>query len=327
MTAPRFIVKFLTTSYAPLDKDIVREMWVQGDLKDRLGIEHRSGKKRKAGSNLEFTPIFHEPHSRSVSESIHNEYEPTGTRSPGSGGAIKDNTLLDTPPRSRADDADLEMQTHGSYVVTRPSYDITNDITNEKRSPIVSGSPEPVSPHPSYYSASDIPIPSPEPDPVYRFTTGEITSSPPSRALSQYTVRSGGPSSPPRSPPPSRPPYTLQPPRQQYGNNRRSDNSTDPGAFEMNVRSPPRSPPFSPMSREVSEVSHASYATAQEDDEEDWVNSGYEQEPELPAQPHERSKHPLDDDQVTVTAGDRLSAAYNHDRPVSGTSWDGGRAM
>lgn len=321
LTAPRFIVKFLTTSYAPLDRDIVREMWVQGDLKDRLGIEHRSGKKR----NLEFTPIFHEPHSRSISESIHNEYEPTGTRSPGSGEVAKDNTLLDTPPLSRVDDTDLEMQTHRSHIVTRPSYDMANDITNEKHNPTASWNSEPVSPHPSYYSASDIPLPSPELSPVYRYTTGEIASNPPSRALSQYTVRSGGPSSPPRSSPTPRLPYSLQPPRQQHGSNRRSDNISDPGTFEMRIRSPPHSPSFIPMSREASDISHASYATAQED--EDWINSGYEHEYEPPAQHHERSQHPLEDDQVTVTTGDRLSAAYIHNRPLSGSSWNGGRAL
>ena len=291
-------------------------MWVQGDLKDRLGIEHRNN-KRKPSSNPEFTPIFHEPLSRSISESIHNEYEPAGTRSPGSGEVAKDNSLLDTPSRNRVD---LEMQTHGSYVVSQPSYDMPNDITNERRTP------ETASPHPSYYSASDIAIPSPEPSPVYRFTTGEIASNPPSRTLSQYTVRSRGPSSPPQSPSAPWSPYGLQPPRQQYGSNRRSDNISDPDAFEMRVRSPPHSPPFTPMSQDASDISHVSYATAQED-EEDWVNSGYEHEHELSAQHHERSQRPLEDDQVTVTVGDRLSAAYIHDRPLSGSSWNGGRAI
>ncbi|KAI0070171.1 hypothetical protein K474DRAFT_1680362 [Panus rudis PR-1116 ss-1] len=49
--APRFIVKFIRTSYFPLDKDIIREMWVKGDLKDRLGISHRRSRmnEEKAG--------------------------------------------------------------------------------------------------------------------------------------------------------------------------------------------------------------------------------------------------------------------------------------
>jgi len=48
-----------------LDRDIVREMWVYGDLKDRLGIKHR--KDREKGG-IEGTPIFHQPHARSQSE-------------------------------------------------------------------------------------------------------------------------------------------------------------------------------------------------------------------------------------------------------------------
>jgi len=63
--APRFLVKFISTSYMPLDRDIVREMWVYGDLKDHLGIKHR--KDRKKG-DIEGAPMFHQPHARSHSE-------------------------------------------------------------------------------------------------------------------------------------------------------------------------------------------------------------------------------------------------------------------
>lgn len=49
----------------PLDRDIVREMWVYGDLKDRLGIKHRKGRK---GGDIEVAPMFHQPHARSYSE-------------------------------------------------------------------------------------------------------------------------------------------------------------------------------------------------------------------------------------------------------------------
>ena len=64
-TAPRFLVKFISTSYMPLDRDIVREMWVYGDLKDRLGIKHRKDRKR---GDIEGAPMFHQPHARSHSE-------------------------------------------------------------------------------------------------------------------------------------------------------------------------------------------------------------------------------------------------------------------
>lgn len=49
----------------PLDRDIVREMWVYGDLKDRLGIKHRRARKK---GDIEVAPMFHQPHARSQSE-------------------------------------------------------------------------------------------------------------------------------------------------------------------------------------------------------------------------------------------------------------------
>ena len=40
-------------------------MWVYGDLKDRLGINHRRDRKK---GDIEGTPMFHHPHARSQSE-------------------------------------------------------------------------------------------------------------------------------------------------------------------------------------------------------------------------------------------------------------------
>ncbi|EJT98292.1 phospholipid-translocating P-type ATPase [Dacryopinax primogenitus] len=40
---PRFLVNYIQQAYFPLDKDIVREMWVSGDLKEKLGIRRRKG--------------------------------------------------------------------------------------------------------------------------------------------------------------------------------------------------------------------------------------------------------------------------------------------
>src|SRR6267154_3399809 len=80
--APRFLIKFFKSTYMPLDKDIVREMWVGGDLKDRLGIRHRKESKNKRVSDLETAPMFREPHARSASElALQQGYEPTVTRS------------------------------------------------------------------------------------------------------------------------------------------------------------------------------------------------------------------------------------------------------
>jgi len=46
-TAPRFFAKFFQQAYLPLDRDIVREMWVMGGLKDELGIPHRRVRRRQ----------------------------------------------------------------------------------------------------------------------------------------------------------------------------------------------------------------------------------------------------------------------------------------
>ena len=85
-TAPRFLIKFISTSYMPLDRDIVREMWVYGDLKDRLGIKHRKDRKR---GDPEVAPMFHQPHARSQSE-VSVVYE--------SGRASTTQLYLDNPP-------------------------------------------------------------------------------------------------------------------------------------------------------------------------------------------------------------------------------------
>ncbi|TIA90033.1 hypothetical protein E3P99_01747 [Wallemia hederae] len=39
--APRFVIKLAHNTYMPMDKDIIRERWIMGDLKDELGIKHR----------------------------------------------------------------------------------------------------------------------------------------------------------------------------------------------------------------------------------------------------------------------------------------------
>ncbi|KZO97443.1 phospholipid-translocating P-type ATPase [Calocera viscosa TUFC12733] len=42
---PRFVWNFIQQAFMPLDRDIVREMWVAGDLKDKLGIRRRKGSR------------------------------------------------------------------------------------------------------------------------------------------------------------------------------------------------------------------------------------------------------------------------------------------
>lgn len=340
------MVKFLTTAYSPLDKDIVREMWVRGDLKDQLGLSHRSARKNKtAGTsrNLEAAPMFLEPHSRSFSEVSAHQYEPALTSSPGPAALAGRQTYLDTPPLSEA--GDVYQPDPDQYVYAK---------VNPSPSPMPPQFPhdrDMVSPQPSYYSVSELPPPSPLPSPKYRYPDGEITSTPPSRrtSISKSTVTQGTMRSPPNSPP--LPPYhrspnTLQLPGGQGHDliRRLSAGGTpmSPGAYEMRVRSPPQSPhsPHSPHSlnhgytRPASEVS--SYA-ATDDFYSAEDGSGYSHAPSQPPHsnyPHGDMLHPpqqqyqqhqpplMDDDQLTVT-GDE----YDYDRRASQISWQGGRAL
>jgi len=127
--APRFLIKFISTSYHPLDRDIVREMWVLGDLKDRLGVAHRKDRKRQ---DVEATPMFHQPHARSLSE-ISVVYEPAFTDSPGDQELQSGNVLeYDSPPQTKQYRPSPLSQNSGDHVA------------------------DPVSPQPSYYSPSDV---------------------------------------------------------------------------------------------------------------------------------------------------------------------------
>ncbi|OJA07656.1 hypothetical protein AZE42_09081 [Rhizopogon vesiculosus] len=150
--APRFLIKFFKSTYMPLDKDIVREMWVGGDLKDRLGIRHRKESKNKFVVDLETAPMFREPHARSASElAAQLSYEPTTARSPaGSDGSRKGAINNSSYSTELGASQDKFLNPHESGVAA-------------------------VSPSPSYYSASDIPLPSPIPPSLYRYPSGEIS--------------------------------------------------------------------------------------------------------------------------------------------------------
>ncbi|KAH9846917.1 phospholipid-translocating P-type ATPase [Lenzites betulinus] len=146
---PRFLVKFIKSTYMPLDKDIVREMWVLGDLKDRLGIQHR--RERKKGE-LEQTPIYHQPHCRSESEISHQEEgysTPSIPRTPGSDGSPRP-----TAPLMKGESPRPEKLDEGLY-------DNRASPTPSLRAQL-SSSP---SQRMSYYSVSGIPAPSPLPEP------------------------------------------------------------------------------------------------------------------------------------------------------------------
>lgn len=210
----------------PQDRDIVREMWVHGDLKERLGIQHRRDMKRGAKSDIEQAPMFHRPHFRSESEisSFQPESEngtPPGGRSP----MISDGTR--SPPSIRT-----------SPLATPAPPNEDDMVTPVARRQLAS--PE-MEWRGSYYSASAIPAPSPIPGP------GE----PPMSSIAPHPVASY-----------NQPSNTLQipalrnrpPPLQQQH---------PPEAFEMSVRD--QQPDDRPTPTSFShghEATEESYATA-----------------------------------------------------------------
>lgn len=259
--APRFLVKFIATTYWPLDKDIVREMWVKGDLKERLGIKHHRDLKK---SELEATPMFLKPHSRSESEfsAINQDYEPALTRSPGDRGISAPRTAgyIDTPPLTTQDSpapqyADLEQQMQ--YEAPQPRFRDQEYL----QTPPSSGSwgrGSPASWRASYYSASDIPAPSPLPSPKYGYLSN-TTSPLPQSSFSPTSFGASG-----RSGPSTPSHQTLQVPNSPgYG-------TPSAESFEMRVRSPPaddgRLQPYPAGHEDPSRgLSEASYATAPEE--------------------------------------------------------------
>jgi len=160
-------------------------MWVQGDLKDQLGLKHRKARKTPTTNQintLEAAPMFQGQHSRSLSELSSNRdlYEPANTSSPPPAQRIRP-TRLDTPPLRMADELPIV-----DIPYKKNSNQETTHLTPYPAGHRVEVAP---SPQPSYYSASDIPIPSPLPPTQYKYPDGEVTTNPPSRRTSIGTTR------------------------------------------------------------------------------------------------------------------------------------------
>lgn len=161
------LVKFVSTSFTPHDTDIIRYMWVKGNLKDRLDIRARREHKIPvdgSSSGLEGVPMFKETHARSASEA--SIYEPS--RQSGSGNhtpPTQTEMLIGTSPQINAT---LVASSGSSYrhltptATTSEDQDVPMAISPTEAGHSVAMSP---SPQPSYYSASDIPLPSPLPSP------------------------------------------------------------------------------------------------------------------------------------------------------------------
>lgn len=264
----------------PLDRDIVREMWVLGDLKQQLGIKSRKEQnlaKKKSPKDLESSPMYPN-HDRSFSSSSSNQlpgYEAALTHSPGN------MSMVPTPPQTLGvgfhpkgehsgfrDDASSVAYEGVSYIVEGDPDDVRAGASPAYNT---ANLPKSVSPNPSYYSASDIPIPSPLPSPEY-YTYPADQSLSPNSVEAQSTPR--------RS--------MLAPPAPIVPRTRSPDRPTD--SYEMQVRPPqsstlqappssfptymsPEGRPVSPYQRAESQASGLSYyATASEhwtDDEDD----------------------------------------------------------
>jgi phospholipid-translocating ATPase len=164
---PRVLVKFVSTSFAPQDIDIIRYMWVKGNLKDRLGIRARRGQNAPvdgSSSGLEGTSMFSDTHAHSHSEvSI---YEPG--RLGGSGDSTPTTQAENLTGTSLQFSATVVASSSSSHRILAPIAATSEDDDM----PIAISATEagvsvamPHSPQPSYYSASDIPLPSPLPSP------------------------------------------------------------------------------------------------------------------------------------------------------------------
>ncbi|KAG8963186.1 hypothetical protein FRC03_003280 [Tulasnella sp. 419] len=135
--APRFILKFAQQAYIPLDKHIVREMWVMGDLKDRLGIGHR----KVHSENRSFFTRSRNTSENDVELDNRGPYRQTERTSPSD---IPENSQrgVHTPPEMRLNDSTGPLHvTSSNHPSSGPSGLHPNRM--------------------SYYSPSDIPSPDP----------------------------------------------------------------------------------------------------------------------------------------------------------------------
>lgn len=201
-------------------------MWVLGDLKDRLGIKHRNDKSSKRTG--EATPMiemdYHDLNaSFSEGSSIDLQYE---------------------PPHSRAAQSSLAHPN-----VAQPIYVVQDEWDTE--TPIVR-QPPPGSAL-SYYSASDIPPPSPFPERHIYSPRASQKANMSSVNNSPVAVNYGGSSRPSSYAPPS---PRQTPPRSPHARE-----------YELDVRGPLQGTDFERSHSRVSHVTEAtetSFVTARE---------------------------------------------------------------
>jgi phospholipid-translocating ATPase len=233
-------VKFVSTSFAPQDADIIRYMWVKGDLKRRLGIKPHRGQQALVDgspSASEATPIFRESHARSISEmTTPDGYEPALSHSPGDHTPpMQPEQVHDTPPQISANFEDSSSRRLPTAVAVTNEEDMTLSNPTKATHAVTL----PPSPQPSYYSASAIPVPSPLPSPDFQH-----------HSQTDPTI----------------PPISYSRPlRGQYPSQVYSDSlQVPPNVYEMHVRSPLPGKDSQPERGDLSEITEASHATATE---------------------------------------------------------------
>lgn len=318
--------------YFPLDKDIIREMWVKGDLKDQLGLSHRKVQKNKimSDSNLEAAPMFVDAHGRSLSDLHHHNYEPAiGDSPPYAASSTRQTSYTDTPPMTDIIELlprELGVQ-YAQPITTSKSSDL-------QVSPPTNDTP---SPKASYYSVTDIPIPSPLPSPKFQLPSGEITTTPPSRrpsiATSRATTTSGrGPPLSPMStsPLPSQPipsSSSLPIPTQMYGSKRASAGYS--GAYEMQSY---EEQAHGYSSGRTSQTSNStSFATA----EDFWIpeegasspNYAYQHTQMLHTPSQQLDWFVVEQSQSQADEDDRSTIVADSRRGSVSATWEGGQAI
>jgi phospholipid-translocating ATPase len=171
-SVPRILVKFVSTSFATQDVDIVRYMWVKGNLKESLGIGHRNNEMAvvdAASSDPEVVLMLGEPHMSSTSgiltvDEVHEPGLPRGLGDHTSPTRAKE--LNATAPQISATFVTSLSPPHRPLLSTAMMGE-EEDTMATPASPARATHAAAISPspQPSNYSVSDIPMPSTVPPP------------------------------------------------------------------------------------------------------------------------------------------------------------------
>ncbi|BEI88398.1 uncharacterized protein CcaverHIS019_0111160 [Cutaneotrichosporon cavernicola] len=73
---PHWLLRAFKQSYFPIDKDIIREAWVGGDLKDQLGVPHRK-RRRRLHPDIEGASYAYKPRPAPVETRFESPIRPS----------------------------------------------------------------------------------------------------------------------------------------------------------------------------------------------------------------------------------------------------------